>query len=101
MKTVLEFENEKEYLEWESIRGNEIHTIQDSDGIVIGELKQTDLTELWDMGRIVSFDNPKGFVEETYIATNFAPIITSWGIVYDHDKTVLDRLVHIKILAEI
>ncbi len=99
MKTILEFENEKEYLEWESIRGNEIHTIQDSDGIVIGELKQTDLLTLSNLGRIVSFDNPKGFVEETYIAINFAPIVANWGIVYDHDKTVLDRLVHIKILA--
>ena len=40
MKTVLEFENEEEYLKWESIRGNEITTIQDSDGIIIGELKE-------------------------------------------------------------
>ena len=99
MKTILEFENEKEYLEWESIRGNEITTIQDSDGIIIGELKEQDLLTLSNLGRIVSFDNPKGFVEETYIAINFAPIVASWGIVYDHDKTVLDRLVHIKILA--
>jgi hypothetical protein len=99
MKTVLEFESENEYLVWESIRGNCIHTIQDSDGIVIGELKQTDLTELWDSGRIVSFDNPKGFLEETFIAINFAPIMTSWGIVDDNDNTVLDKLVHIKILA--
>jgi len=99
MKTILEFENEKEYLEWESIRGNEITTIQDSDGIIIGELKEQDLLTLSNLGRIVSFDNPKGFVEETYIAINFAPIVANWGIVYDHDKTVLDRLVHIKILA--
>ena len=99
MKTILEFENEKEYLEWESIRGNEITTIQDSDGIIIGELKEQDLLTLSNLGRIVSFDNPKGFVEETYIAINFAPIVANWGIVYDHDKTVLDKLVHIKILA--
>tara|TARA_Y100001938_G_scaffold150802_1_gene243524 strand:- start:5264 stop:5563 length:300 start_codon:yes stop_codon:yes gene_type:complete len=99
MKTVLEFENEEEYLKWESIRGNEITTIQDSDGIIIGELKEQDLLTLSNLGRIVSFDNPKGFVEETFIAINFAPIVANWGIVDDNDKTVLDKLVHIKILA--
>tara|TARA_B110000858_G_C17515198_1_gene342234 strand:- start:131 stop:430 length:300 start_codon:yes stop_codon:yes gene_type:complete len=99
MKTVLEFENEEEYLEWQEIKGNCIHTIQDSDGIVIGELKEQDLTELFDKGRIVFFDNPKGFVEETFIAINFAPIVANWGIVDDNDKTVLDKLVHIKVLA--
>jgi hypothetical protein len=99
MRTVLEFENEEEYLKWESIRGNEITTIQDSDGIIIGELKEQDLLTLSNLGRIVSFDNPKGFVEETFIAINFAPIVANWGIVDDNDKTVLDKLVHIKILA--
>ena len=99
MKTVLEFENEEEYLKWESIRGNEITTIQDSDGIIIGELKEQDLLTLSNLGRIVSFDNPKGFVEETFIAINFAPIVANWGIVDDNDKTVLDKLVHIKILT--
>jgi len=98
MRRILEFRNEKEYLEWQSIEGNIIHTIQDSNGNMIGELKQNDLTTLWDSGRIVSFDNTYGFLAEAFITTNFECYSANWGIVNDCDSKVLNKLVHINII---
>jgi hypothetical protein len=100
MRNVLEFKHESEFSEWENIKGNCIYSIQNSSGKFIGELKEIDLTNLWDRSRIISFDNPKSFIEDNFIKLNYNKDINTcnWGIVNDLDEDVLSKLVHIKLL---
>ena len=95
---ILRFKSEEDYLDWESIDGNCICSIQNSKGKHIGELKEIDLVPLWNKGKIVSFDNPINLVREKFIETHF-PIrkTCNWGIVDDNDLEVRDKLLFIEI----
>lgn len=95
MATVLNFENEEAYLEWESLKGNTIYDLQNSEGDFIGSLKEKDLLPLLRKGKVVSLDNSQNEAIKRFIELNYEVLKCNWGITRDDDIEVIDKILYI------